>query len=170
MCKNYRSIIQKTYSIGTWNTATLSGTSFVGLTHFRNHSGRKILACNLGFLTTFLYAILDTDISIHVVSGIHLSSTLSYSTWFVHTRLPSLISTNEHVVNNFNYKNIKRINTKMCGTNEHCPTTNWLNFGKIWMKIGWEISNRSSCFAGLVFPLWQQQVCDKCSVAKRVDK
>ena len=61
--------VHKTYSIGTLNTAMLSGTSLVGRTHFINHSGRKILACNLGFLTTCLYAILDTNMPITLVCG-----------------------------------------------------------------------------------------------------
>jgi hypothetical protein len=35
-----------------------------------------------------------------------------------------------------NLKNIKRINTKICATNVHCPRTNWFNFGNIWMRTG----------------------------------
>ena len=35
----------------------------------------------------------------------------------------------------------------LIATNGHCPWTNWLNFGWIWMKIEWEIiiSKRLSC-------------------------
>lgn len=64
-----------TYSIGTCSWTTLSGCSFPGLTTFIYQLQRNIRACNLGFLTTCRYAILNEQLYKEVWNWIYKNGT-----------------------------------------------------------------------------------------------